>query len=237
MSCKWATNLQKLHLMVWRHHWTQWGRQKHRFWESKIIASSCNFADWLKTASSTTNIPVFEKNYFVAIYFEKITCFLQVIFWYFEVKNQNIKNPRSPFCRHCFLCIIYLLFAFALTTLFLVNWQTFTFIRPKIGWNDVTKFDLKQKISVRFWFYLQETTNWCPERYDKFHVDTVRDEEVVKKTRGRVGSDPQAVARLTLFLASFKRLDFVRIFLDLFTFYFYIFFYFYLFNYYDFLDF
>ena len=38
------------------------------------------------------------------------------------------------------------------------------------------------------------TSNWCSERYAKFIVDTVSDEEVIpEKTRGGgVGSDPSS---------------------------------------------
>ena len=105
-------------------------------------------------------------------------------------KNQNLKIRDSHFVDLAFLCIIYFLFALDSKTLFLVNFQTFTFYRPKIAWSDVTKFDLQQKIFGRFWFSFHETTpNWCPERCSKFHVDTVINEEVIlEKPRG--GSDP-----------------------------------------------
>ena len=48
-------------------------------------------------------------------------------------------------------------------------------------WSDVTKFDLQQNISDRFWFFFlhQTAPNWCPERCAKFHVDTVINEEVI----------------------------------------------------------
>ena len=47
-----------------------------------------------------------------------------------------------------------------------------------------------------FFFLPVTTPNWCPDRYAKFHVDTISNEEVFfrKNQRGGVGSDSQAVA-------------------------------------------
>ena len=43
---------------------------------------------------------------------------------------------------------------------------------------------------ILIFFFHETTPNWCPEKCAKFHVDTVRDEEVIpEKSRG-VGSDP-----------------------------------------------
>ena len=86
-----------------------------------------------------------------------------------------------------------------------MNFQTFTFYRPKIAWSDVTKFDLQQKIFGRFWFSLHETTpNWCPERCAKFHVDTVINEEVIpEKPRGG-GSDPTPPRRWRVNIQNFS---------------------------------
>ena len=85
-------NSKKLHLNVWRHHWALWGRQKHPFWGLKIIVSSWNFAHWLKTASSTIYIPVFEnfENFGFFDHFSKKSYFLKIL----GSKKQNFKNPR-----------------------------------------------------------------------------------------------------------------------------------------------
>ena len=118
---------------------------------------------------------------FVIIFLKK------VIFWNFGGQKSKIWKIRdSRFVDLAFLCIIHFVFVFDSKTIFLVNFQTFTFYRPKIAWSDVTKFDLYQKISGRFWFSLHETTlKWCPERCAKFHVDTVINEEVIpEKPRG-----------------------------------------------------
>ena len=56
-----------------------------------------------------------------------------------------------------------------------------------------------KKIRPILIFFLRETTsNWCPESYAKFHVDTERDEEVIpEKPRGGIGSDPPGGSGLT----------------------------------------
>ena len=74
--------------------------KKYPFWGSKIILSSWKCAHWWKTASSTTYILVlwnFE-NFGFCDHFSKRNDFLKFL----GSKNQNLKNPRQPFCRPCF---------------------------------------------------------------------------------------------------------------------------------------
>ena len=116
--------------MVWRHHWTLWARQKHRFWGSKIVASSKKFAHWLNAASSTTYILVFWKFWkfpFCGHFYKK------VIFWHFLKKNKISKIRDSYFVDLAF----YVLYIFCLH----LPWKPYfwwifkhlPFIGPKSG--------------------------------------------------------------------------------------------------------
>ena len=117
-----------MHLNVWRHHWALWGRQKHPFWGSKIIVSSWSFVHWLRTASSTTYIPVFEifEHFGFCDHFSKKKIFLEI----FGIKKAKLKKSEIAILQ-TFLSYVLSIFRLHLTQK-LYFWWIFKHL-PLIG--------------------------------------------------------------------------------------------------------
>ena len=89
------------------------------------------------------------ENFGFCDHFSKKSYFLKIL-W---LKKQNFKNPRQPFCRPSFSMYHPFLFAFDLKTLFLVNFETFTFYRPKIAEVTSQNSTYSKKFPVDFNFH------------------------------------------------------------------------------------
>ena len=148
-------NFPKFHLKVWRHHWALWERQ-HAF--------GCQKLSYQVEILHTGWRPLVLQHRYIPFLFFILWLFFQKR-WFFEnfrLKPQILQIRDSHFVDLAILCIIHLLFAFPLKTIFLWNLKHLSLIDSKS--REVASQNSNYKKSGLFWFFAWKYAKLRPRR-------------------------------------------------------------------------